>query len=238
MKNIMIVGGSGAIGGAFVKHLSSLYPQAQMHVLSRDPQQESLGLIIQHAVDYEDETSIEMVVANAGRDAPLDMVIVATGVLHDDTQKPEKSLRDMSAKKFQRLFTTNTILPALVAKYALPKLNTKTRSVFATLSARVGSISDNQLGGWYSYRASKAALNMIICNAAIETARRNKQAIVVGLHPGTVASPLSAPFQTNVAPGKLFTPAFSVAQMVAVLDSLSQADSGKCFAWDGQEVLP
>ena len=123
------------------------------------------------------------------------MVLVATGILHDEVFMPEKSLKDLSAEKFIHLFLVNSVLPAIIAKHFIPRLNQKKRSVFAALSARVGSISDNKMGGWYSYRASKSALNMIIKNVAIETARKNEQAIIVGLHPGTVDSNLSRPFQ-------------------------------------------
>ena len=119
---------------------------------------------------------------------------------------PEKSLRELSAEKFARAFAINATGPALSAKHFLPKLARDRRAVFAALSARVGSISDNRLGGWYAYRASKSALNMILKTAAIETARRAPQAIVIGLHPGTVDSKLSKPFQENVTPGKLFRP--------------------------------
>lgn len=129
-------------------------------------------------------------------------------------------------------------MPALIAKHLLPKLNKDHPAIFAALSARVGSISDNQLGGWYAYRASKAALNMIIKNAAIEVGRRNRKAIVVGLHPGTVDSDLSKPFQGNVADGKLFTPEDSAQKLLEVLRSLGPEQTGKCFAWDGKEVLP
>ena len=166
------------------------------------------------------------------------MVIVATGILHDGELMPEKSQKELSAEKFHRLFEINTIVPALVAKHFIPKLNREKRSVFAALSARVGSISDNQLGGWYAYRASKAALNMIIKNAAIEISRRNKKAIIVGLHPGTVDSNLSKPFQGNVPDGKLFTPKYSVQKLLVILTTLTSKQSGKCFAWDGKEILP
>ena len=163
--------------------------------------------------------------------------MVTTGVLHLGADiQPEKSLRDLSADKFHAIFAANTIFPALAAKHFLPLLHRDKRSVFAALSARVGSISDNRLGGWYAYRASKAALNMIIKNAAIEIERRHKQAIVVGLHPGTVDSDLSKPFQSNVQQNKLFTPAFSAASLLDVVDRLTLDDSGKCFAWNGQEI--
>ena len=151
---------------------------------------------------------------------------------------PEKSLRDLSSDKFHRIFEVNTITPALIAKYFLRKLNKEKTSIFTALSARVGSISDNQLGGWYAYRASKAALNMIIKNAAIEVARENKKAIIVGLHPGTVDSDLSKPFQGHVADKNLFTPEYSAEKLLKVLEDLSPEKTGKCFAWDGKEILP
>lgn len=125
----------------------------------------------------------------------------------------------------------------MVAKHFLPKLAKDQRAVFAALSARVGSISDNQLGGWYSYRASKAALNMIIKNLSIEMKMRYKQAIIVGLHPGTVDSRLSKPFQANVPAGKLFTADYAVAKMLEVINTLTPENSGKYYAWDGKEIL-
>ena len=137
-----------------------------------------------------------------------------------------------------RLFAVNTIGPALIAKHALPLLPKTGKSVFAALSARVGSISDNGLGGWHSYRASKAALNMLLKNFAIELKFKRKEAVCIGLHPGTVDTGLSQPFQKNVADGKLFTPAYSAARLLSVIDGAAPADSGKCFAWDGAEVAP
>jgi len=237
-KNIAIIGGSGAISRAFTKHLLEVYPDTIIHVFSRHKPKTALPYVLYHLIDYKDESSIETAAITASKEAPLDMVMVATGILHDGELMPEKSLKALSAEKFQRLFEVNTIVPALIAKHFLPQLNQKTQAIFAALSARVGSISDNQLGGWYAYRASKAALNMIIKNAAIEVTRRNKQAILVGLHPGTVDSALSKPFQGNVPDGKLFTPEYSAQRLLTVLMSLTTKDSGKCFAWDGKEILP
>lgn len=136
------------------------------------------------------------------------------------------------------LFQANTIFPALMAKHFLPLLPHDRRAVFAALSARVGSISDNHLGGWYSYRASKSALNMIIHTAEIETRRRCPDAIVVGLHPGTVDSALSDPFQAGVPEGKLFTPQYSVSCLLGVIDGLQPGDSGGCFDWQGKRIEP
>ena len=238
VNNIVIIGGSGAIGRAFTLQLSVAYPNATIHAFSRHQPEKVLMDVKYYTIDYQDETSIEKSVLIASIEAPLDMVIVATGILHEGELMPEKAQKELSAEKFRRLFEVNTIIPALVAKHFLPKLNRENRSVFAALSARVGSISDNQLGGWYAYRASKAALNMVIKNAAIEIGRRNKKAIIVGLHPGTVDSNLSKPFQGNVPDGKLFTPKYSVQKLLEVLTNLTSKQSGKCFAWDGKEILP
>ena len=239
VNNIAVIGSSGAIGSTFTQRFASLYPDATIHAFARREPTAELDNVIYHTMDYECESSIERAASLASQKLPLDMVIVATGMLHDDDIMPEKSLRELSPEKFQRLFAVNTIFPAMVAKHFLPLLNKKSRSILAVLSARVGSISGNRLGGWYSYRASKAALNMIIKGAAIEIGRLNKQAIVVGLHPGTVDSRLSAPFQRNVAEGKLFTPDYSVGKLLEVLATLTPSNSsGKCFAWDGMEIEP
>ncbi len=238
INTIAVIGGSGAIGTAFIRLLSAKYPSARIHVFSRQPSGTVLFNVTHHIMDYQDEDSIAQAASLATQEAPWDYVMVTTGLLHDAKTRPEKSIRDCSAEKFQRLFIANTIFPTLVAKHFLPRLNKKNRSIFAVLSARVGSISDNRLGGWYAYRASKAALNMMIKNAAIETARSNRQAIIVGLHPGTVDSHLSKPFQANVPEGKLFTPDFSAAKLYQVLQDLETRHSGKCYAWDGQEIAP
>ena len=218
--------------------MSELYTDAKVHAFSRSQKKSDAENIVNHTINYNDEVSIEQAASQASKEAPLDIVIVATGILFDGNITPEKSLRELSAKKFLRLFEVNTILPALIAKHSLPKLNKQDRSIFAALSARVGSVSDNKLGGWYSYRASKSGLNMIIKNAAIEINRQNKNAIIVGLHPGTVDSNLSKPFQGNVPDGKLFTPDYSVKRLLDVLGNLTPENSGRCFSWDGKEVQP
>ena len=218
--------------------MSELYTDAKVHAFSRSQKKSDAENIVNHTINYNDEVSIQQAASQASKEAPLDIVIVATGILFDGNITPEKSLRELSAKKFLRLFEVNTILPALIAKHFLPILNKQDRSIFAALSARVGSVSDNKLGGWYSYRASKSGLNMIIKNAAIEINRQNKNAIIVGLHPGTVDSNLSKPFQGNVPDGKLFTPDYSVKRLLDVLGNLTPESSGRCFSWDGKEVQP
>ena len=201
MRNIAIIGSSGAIGGAMTQHLARLYPRGYLNALSRKQIILSETNIICRTINFDNEDSIASA-ATLAADQPIDLVVVTSGFLHDNNTKPEKSLRDLSKDNFIKVFNANTVTPAIFAKYFVPKLNKLSPAIFAALSARVGSISDNQLGGWYAYRASKAALNMIIKNLAIETAS-NKKAIIVGLHPGTVDSPLSKPFQGSVPKGKL-----------------------------------
>lgn len=228
-KNIAVVGASSAIAEAFTRRVRIRYPNAFVHAFSRQGDR---------PIDYSQEESIALAAEHASRTGPLDGVFVANGILHDDRVVPEKSLGQLSRDHFQHVFEINTVVPALVAKHFLPVLNRQHPAYFAVLSARVGSISDNQLGGWYAYRASKAALNMLIKTAAIEVARRNKQAIVVALDPGTVDSPLSRPFQRNVPSHKLFTPDLAADQLLNVLEHLTPAQTGRFIGWDGEEILP
>lgn len=166
------------------------------------------------------------------------MVFVATGLLHDGKQGPEKSLRQLDSDWLMQNYQINAVGPALIAKYFLPLMDRREAIRFAVLSARVGSISDNRLGGWYGYRASKAALNMMIRNLSIEWSRKNDRSIIVALHPGTVDTALSQPFQGNVPAAKLFESGRAARQLLDVLDALKPDDSGKIFAWDGTEIQP
>lgn len=237
-NNIAVFGSSGSLGNAFVQRLAKQYPKAAIHAFSRSQQAFASANVLSHSLDYQDEDAIEQAVIAATSEQLFDLVIVATGVLHDEIVTPEKSLKQLSTAAFRHYYDVDTILPAMIAKYCLPKLNRDNQALFAVLSARVGSISDNQLGGWYGYRMAKAALNMFIKTAAIEIKRSNKQAVVVGLHPGTVGSPLSAPFQRHVPEGKLFSPDYAAEQLVNVLKQLTPEQSGSCFAYDGEELTP
>jgi len=233
---VAVVGASGGLGRAFVQHLSTQSNVAKVHAFSRSKQVFDAPNVQSHYIDITSEESIKNALKNLEVGTLFDVVIVATGFLHSDNTSPEKTIRDVSLENFHDVFSVNTFGPALIAKHFLPLLPRNRRSVFACLSARVGSISDNQLGGWYAYRASKTALNMILKNAAIETARRYKDACVVGLHPGTVDTALSEPFQRNVQEGKLFTPQYSVEKLLQVINDVQSEQSGLVFAWDGQEV--
>jgi NAD(P)-dependent dehydrogenase (short-subunit alcohol dehydrogenase family) len=220
----VVIGASGGIGAAVVERLRASGRFPAVHALSR-----STGL------DLEDEAAIAAAAARVADGPAPTLVFVATGVLHHG-QAPERTYRTMTAEHLLRDYRVNTVGPALVMKHFAPLLPRDRRAVFAALSARVGSIGDNRLGGWHSYRASKAALNMLLKNLSIELARSHPQAVVAGLHPGTVDTGLSEPFQKGVAPDRLFTPAFSAERLLTVLDGLTPADSGGVFAWDGARV--
>jgi NAD(P)-dependent dehydrogenase (short-subunit alcohol dehydrogenase family) len=238
--NIAVIGASGSLGKMFVKQLAQNEKTKSIFAFSRSKTDFENEKIASHFIDIEDEESIKSAANIASKNAKIDMVIVATGMLHGKNNGqdllPEKSLRDLSKEKFQQLFSINTIAPAIIAKHFLPKLNRETKSVFAAISARVGSISDNHLGGWYSYRASKSALNMVLKNASIEIGRSNKNAVIIGLHPGTVDSKLSKPFQGAVKEGKLFTPEYSVKKLLEVIENSSPIDSGNIIDFNGVKI--
>jgi NAD(P)-dependent dehydrogenase (short-subunit alcohol dehydrogenase family) len=223
----VVIGASGGIGAALAEAL------AEEGVDVRTFARSFAG---RDRLDVTDEASIAAA-ARSLTGAPQ-LVIVATGLLHDGDAGPEKAMSALDPAWLARQFAVNAIGPALVAKHFLPLQPRTGRTVFAALSARVGSIGDNRLGGWYGYRASKAALNQLIRTLSVEQRRRNDRSIVVGLHPGTVDTALSKPFGGTVAPGQLFTPDRAAVQLLDVLDGLRPPDSGKLWAWDGEEITP
>jgi NAD(P)-dependent dehydrogenase (short-subunit alcohol dehydrogenase family) len=233
----LIVGGSGGVGAALVARLNADTDVTQLTIWQRAAAGPSSSKSTVVRVDLLDEPTVASAAQSLGE---VDLVIVATGLLHDDASgmRPEKTWRTIDADAMRRSFEINTIGPTLIAKYVLPLLPQDRRTVFAVLSARVGSISDNRLGGWYSYRASKAALNQIIRCFAIELALKRPLAICVGLHPGTVDTALSKPFQSNVADGKLFTTDQSAAHLLDVIAALTPVQSGRLFDWAGREIAP
>jgi len=235
--NVAIVGASGGIGRALVRLLADSGCAGRLHALSRSPIDLHHGGIVRHAIDVTDEDSIRQAAAAASDRGPLDLVIVATGILHDTAGlQPEKRLQELDPQQLARVFAVNAMGPALVAKHFLPRLRRGHKTVFAALSARVGSIGDNRLGGWASYRASKAALNMLLRTIALEQSRLFPLSVVAGLHPGTVDTPLSGPFSANVPDGKLFTPEFAAQRLLEVIDDLRPEDSGRVYAWNGDPV--
>jgi len=235
--------GSGGIGRALTEQLLQRPELQQLHSFSRRPLPLNDPRLSFTALDISQQSTIAA--AAAAVQQPLDLLIIATGTLHGELNgtryKPEKALSQLNSDAMAALFNVNTIGPALVLRYFAGKMRRDAPALMAALSARVGSIGDNRLGGWYSYRASKAALNMVVKCASIELARRQPQLQVIGLHPGTVDTALSEPFQAGVASDKLFTPAVSAAALLRVADGVladrQQRHNGCCLAWDGA-VIP
>ena len=221
----VVFGASGGIGGALVEAIRAAEKFEHVVAFSRSTSP---------SIDLLDEASLERAAAFAADMGELRLVIDATGFLHDDRQGPEKSWRQLDAAKLARSFALNAIGPALIMKHVLPRLPRSGKAVFATLSARVGSIGDNRLGGWYSYRASKAALNQLVRTAAVELARRSPDALCIALHPGTVATALSAPFAATGL--EVHSPAAAARHLLAVVDQLTADANGGFFDWRGEPV--
>ncbi len=244
--NACVFGASGGIGSAILAQLAVDPMVTRVYAGSRKGESHSAAKVIPFRCDITDEEEIAAAAAaidddlgdRGSGDQALQLVFIATGLLHDSAAglSPEKSYRSQSGDAYASAFAVNATGPALIGKHFLPLMARKERCIFAALSARVGSISDNRLGGWHAYRASKAALNMILQNFALEIGLRNSEALVVGLHPGTVDTRLSQPFQRNVSEGKLFSADYSAGCMLNLLDSLTPEDSGQLFAWNGVAI--
>ncbi|UZK69755.1 SDR family NAD(P)-dependent oxidoreductase [Sphingomonas sp. S1-29] len=228
-KAAVIIGASGGIGRAMADSIEEEGGYDRVWRFAR-------SFTGERHLDLTDEASIAAAAALVATGPAPTLVFVATGLLHQGERGPEKAMRDLDPEWLARVYAVNTIGPALVAKHFLPLLPRTGEPVFAALSARVGSIADNKMGGWHGYRASKAALNMLLRNFAIEAKRKSERAIIVGLHPGTVDTGLSKPFQANIAPGKLFDAERAALQLLDVIEGLKPIDSGKIFAWDGDEI--
>ncbi|MDO9222906.1 MAG: SDR family NAD(P)-dependent oxidoreductase [Caulobacter sp.] len=229
----VVIGASGGIGRALTQQIVASGRFGAVHALSRSGARAPDGAT-GGRIDLEDEASIAEAAARLA--PPPRLVIIASGRLHGPGLTPEKALRTLNPAAMHQAFAVNAVGPALVAKHFTPLVPREGRSVFAALSARVGSIGDNRLGGWHSYRASKAALNMLIATIAIELARTRPAALCVGLHPGTVDTGLSKPFQAGVPEARLFTADQSAGHLLRVVDGLGPADSGGLFAWDGARI--
>ena len=231
-RKAAIFGASGGIGAALAEGLADRGGT----VLAGSRSGHVVPGTIPFTFDFDREDSIAVAVAE-WRDEPPELVITATGALTlPDGTGPELSFKAIDAAAMARIFHLNTVGPAMIARCVLPLLPRDRRSVFAALSARVGSIGDNRLGGWHSYRASKAALNMLLRNFAIEMRRTHPHAVIAGLHPGTVDTALSGPFQSGVPQGQLQTPAESARHLIAVVERLQAEDSGGVFDWRGDRL--
>lgn len=249
MSHVLIVGATGGIGAALARHCSALSSlrtlvlcgrkattdEALQQLCSEVRQRDVKALLLD--VDITDEASLSAL-ATVLREENVDpdLVINTAGLLHAASIEPEKQLEQIDAAALKALFEVNAHGPILLAKALLPWLTRKRPIVYASLSARVGSIDDNRLGGWYGYRASKAAQNQLLKTLAIELRRRNPEAIVLLLHPGTTDTALSRPFQRNVAPDKLFAPDYVAERLMSVIEASRPEDSGRFIAWNGDTI--
>ncbi|NND00433.1 MAG: SDR family NAD(P)-dependent oxidoreductase [Gammaproteobacteria bacterium] len=218
--NALVIGSNGTIARALIAQLGETHRVA---TLSRKQ------------TDYS-EPGLQAACSELAELGTFDRIICCVGILQDSEVSPEKNLKQVTAAGLAHYYQVNTIIPMLCLKYFHPLLNRHNPSVFACLSAMVGSIGDNQLGGWYGYRSSKTALNMLIKNTAIEVARSNKNACIIAVHPGTTVSALSKPFSANVKPEKYYPPEQSASRIIAVMNQLGDADSGRFFNWNGEPI--
>jgi NAD(P)-dependent dehydrogenase (short-subunit alcohol dehydrogenase family) len=246
----LVVGASGGIGAEVARRLAASPDVGSVHCSARDPRASPrLSEIVASrpdvveavALDLEDEATIVAAFNRIGTKTDrLDLVVCCTGILHDaggdQPLAPERRLSAIDPHGLERSLRVNAIGPLLVAKHAAELFPRRARTVFASLSARVGSIGDNRFGGWYGYRGAKAAHNMYLKTLSIELERRARGIICVALHPGTVDTGLSKPYQGSVAPEKLFEPGRAAAQLLDVISGLEQRDNGAFLAWDGSEI--
>ena len=226
MKRALIVGAGGDIARALAGALDDDY---EITSISRQPGEGERW----HQTDYSEE-SVESLARKIERG--FDLMFICNGFLHDDEHRPEKSLRDISRDQLLTSFDRNVVVPALILKHFGKHLMRRQRTVLAILSGRVGSIDDNRAGGWYGYRASKAALNMITKNASIELGRTNRELIVIALHPGTTHTHLSAPFVAEGRGPEAVTPEETATRLLDVLRGLDSRDTGGFFDWRGNRL--
>lgn len=245
-RTILVQGASRGIGLEFVRQLLARGEVAKLLATCRDPktaagltglQQQDQRLRVL-TLDVEDEASIRLAARDAGKHVThIDLLINCAGVLHEgEVMAPERRISQIEPGSLHKSFAVNAVGPALVIKHFLGLLQKSDQAVVANLSARVGSITDNRLGGWYAYRMSKAAQNMLTRTLAVELGRGARKVTVVALHPGTVDTDLSRPFQANVPEGRLFSRQRAVRQLLDVLAGVEMKDSGRFFAWDGSEI--
>lgn len=233
----VIIGAQSAIAQAMAVRWQSHYRLVTLSRQAEPPASlRQIADLCHEKTDYS-ETSLLEIAQDHCQGQDVARIFCAVGILHDDTVFPEKKLSQLDAAALQHYFQVNTIIPALVLRAFVPVLDRQQAGVMAFLSAQIGSIGDNRLGGWYGYRASKAALNMLIKTASIEMARTHKHYAVVALHPGTTDSPLSEPFQPRIASERLYTPALTAERLDTVITQLQPEQSGQLLHWNG-DVLP
>ena len=231
---VAIVGGSGGIGGALARNLlRSGYAEALHATYYRNRPDPLANETIWSRVDLNSETSIADWCRTLGE---LDLVINAAGMLHTQQRRPEKTVAELCPEFFMQNISVNALASLMLAKHLRDNFDHGRPAIFSAVSARVGSIGDNRLGGWYSYRASKAALNMCLKTLSLEWKRTLPNVSVVALHPWTTDTSLSAPFQRNVPTGKLFSADYTADRLVEILTQISTKDTGKFLSYGGEEL--
>lgn len=220
MKKALLIGANGTIGSALANAMQRRY---ELYTVSREE------------TDYT-EHSLETLATSFKSAGTFSLIICCIGTLHNDNVAPEKRLRQLNEASLSEYFRINTIIPALCLRFFHPLLDKNNPSRFTFLSAMVGSISDNKLGGWYGYRSSKAALNMMVKTASIEVKRSHKMAALAVIHPGTTVGPLSKPFASGVSKDKYYTPEQSAERILSISESLQAEQTGGFFNWDGTHL--
>ena len=242
-QSALIQGGTSGLGQALVDRVLKSGQFEQIFVTARNPNRivTEDSRVIPIELDFMSDTLIEEASEKvASHTDRLHLVVTTAGILQDESVgvRPEKKLTDLTRSKLEFVFSVNCFGPFLWYAALGSLLRHREALVVATLSARVASVGDNRLGGWHSYRASKTAQNMLTKNLSLELSRTNPRAVIVGLHPGTVDTDLSKPFQTGVPPNKLFSPEQSAAYLWDVLNNLTPERTGQVIAWDGQTIIP
>lgn len=234
----IVIGGNGGIGNALVKKLSQLNEIGSVYCCSRKKPNGLPSEANWIPFDITSENSIIEASQNIKRQCQnVRLIIIASGILYDKyANMPEKSLKDINADYFFEVFKINTLGPILTAKHFTSIFEKQNKTIMCILSARVGSIEDNNLGGWYSYRSSKSAVNMMAKSLSIEMKRKNGDSITALIHPGTVDTALSKPFQSSVAKNKLFTTDKAAESILSVIGGWNNESNGGFFAWNGQKI--
>ena len=235
---ILVIGAGGGIGAAVVARFAEQYPNGTVYAVSRSAIQFTFNNVQSHQIQTDDDNAISHWLTSLNG-IKFSYVVGAMGVLHGEHKgvqlAPEKKLEDLNQQQLLTYFTVNSVVPSLWTKHLVRYVH-KSHSAICFISARVGSIEDNKMGGWYGYRASKAALNMLIKSADIEYRRRTKRTAFVSYHPGTVDTGLSKPFQANVKTNKLFTPAFTAERLVSLVTSVDVTQGPYYLDWDNKSV--
>ncbi|MBW4935497.1 SDR family NAD(P)-dependent oxidoreductase [Marinobacter sp. F4206] len=245
MKRVVIAGASGAIGAALVQAILDQDPESRVVGLCRDPARapatlrdsDRVTLLPWDAMDNDSPAAVTdalatVIPANEG----IDTLVYAAGLLHSDAVFPEKRLEELSADAMMQAFAVNATGFGLLVRALLPWLRHRQLKRIAAVSAKVGSITDNRLGGWYAYRSSKAALNMLVRTLAVELPRRCKPVACLALHPGTTESALSEPFRQSLAQLKVHSPEQTADHLLAVLRDVGSEANGRFLSWDGSEL--